>query len=270
MKIRAWLRGWLLPLAIIIVWEGVARLELVSSYLLPAFSTVCSYLYASWLDGTLMHHLTASGVRVFTGFAVGALLGLGLGLVVGLNTMLESLIDPSVQALRSVPALAWVPLLLLWMGMDESPKVTLIALGAFFPVYINVISGVRSVDPNWIELGRLYALSRTAMIRRILLPASVGSVFAGLRTGLGVAWLYVVAAELIAAESGLGFLLSDGRELSRADMIFASILLLASAGKISDGLLKGLERRLLPRRASAVRISTTEQSAPCRIALSSR
>jgi sulfonate transport system permease protein len=123
--------------------------------------------------------------------------------------------------------------------------VTLIALGSFFPVYLNVASGVRGVDPRLIELGQVYGLGRAQLIRHIILPGSVASLLTGLRTGLAVAWLYVVAAELVAAHSGIGFLLTDGRELSRSDLIFSAILLLAISGKVTDGALKVLERRLL-------------------------
>jgi sulfonate transport system permease protein len=238
-------RGLVLPVALVIVWELVARAGLVSDYVLPAFSSVAAHLGAIALDGGLWIHAGTSALRVGSGFVVGALIGIGTGLAVGLDRKVEAYVDPSLQALRSVPSLAWVPLLLLWMGIDEAPKITLIAVGAFFPVYLNVVSGVRGVDPGLIEVGRMFALDRARIVWRIMLPASVPALFTGLRTGLGVAWLYVVAAELIAAEAGLGFMLTDGRELSRADMIFAAIALLACCGKLSDGVLKAMERRLL-------------------------
>jgi sulfonate transport system permease protein len=238
-------RGLALPVALVIAWELVARAGLVSAYVLPAFSSVLAHLGASALAGDLWIHVGTSALRVVAGFAVGALIGLGAGLAVGLDRKVEAYLDPFLQALRAVPSLAWVPLLLLWMGIDEAPKITLIAVGAFFPVYLNVVSGVRGVDPRLIEVGRVFGLGRARIVWRILLPASVPALFTGLRTGLGVAWLYVVAAELIAAEAGLGFMLTDGRELSRADMIFSAIALLACCGKLSDGVLKAMERRLL-------------------------
>jgi sulfonate transport system permease protein len=238
-------RGLALPAALVVVWELVARAGLVSAYVLPAFSSVLTHLGASALDGDLWIHVGASALRVGSGFLVGALIGFGAGLAVGLHREVEAYLDPFLQALRSVPSLAWVPLLLLWMGIDEAPKITLIAVGAFLPVYLNVVSGVRGVDPGLIEVGRVFGLDRARIVWRILLPASVPALFTGLRTGLGVAWLYVVAAELIAADAGLGFMLTDGRELSRSDMIFAAIALLACCGKLSDGVLEAIERRLL-------------------------
>lgn len=242
---RSIARGLALPVVLVVMWELAARAGLVSEYVLPAFSSVVAHLTASALDGALWLHVGTSALRVGSGFVVGALIGIGAGLAVGLDRKIEAYIDPFLQALRSVPSLAWVPLLLLWMGIDEAPKVTLIAVGAFFPVYLNVVSGVRGVDPKLLEVGRVFALDRARLVWRIMLPASVPALFTGLRTGLGIAWLYVVAAELIAAEAGLGFMLTDGRELSRADMIFAAIALLASCGKLSDGFLKVIERRLL-------------------------
>lgn len=239
------LSGLLLPAAILVLWEGIARLELVSTYVLPPISGVAVEMWHMLLSGILLKHLGVSLVRVLAGFLIGAGVGAGLGMVTGLSPRVERLLDPTLQALRSIPSLAWVPLLLLWMGIGESPKLTLIAIGAFFPVYLSVVSGIRNVDRKLVEVGETYAFSRVELVRRIILPASLPSVMTGLRTGLGVAWLYVVAAEMIAAHSGLGFLLTDGRELSRADLIFAAILLLAGCGKMTDSLLKRLEKRLL-------------------------
>jgi sulfonate transport system permease protein len=253
------LRPWALPLLLLAGWEACARAGVVSAFLLPAPSRVLETIVRMAADGTLAMHLVASAARVLTGFAVGAVVGATLGLLIGLSPRAEAWLDPSLQAVRSVPSLAWVPLLILWLGIDETPKVTLIAIGSFFPVYLATASGVREVDPKLIELGRIYGFDRLRMIRHIILPGSVASLFTGLRTGLAVAWLYVVAAELVAAHSGLGFLLSDGRELSRSDLIFSAILLLALCGKVSDGVLKAIERRFLAWRAPLPRLGGAER-----------
>ena len=143
-------------------------------------------------------------------------------------------------------------LLLLWLGIDETPKVVLIALGAFFPVYLALLAGIRNVDRKLVEVGRLHRLSGVELTRRILLPAALPSLFTGLRGALSLSWMFLVAAELIAATQGLGYLLSDGRETSRPDLVIAAILLLAVLGKLSDGLLKRLETRALHWRDSFV------------------
>lgn len=239
------LAGLVLPALILLAWEGAARAQLVSNYLLPPLSGVLSEMWGMALDGILFMHIGVSLARVLSGFAIGALVGGSLGLATGLSVKTERFFDPTLQAIRSIPALGWIPLLLLWMGIDEAPKITLIAVGAFFPVYLNVFAGIRGVDRKLVEVGLIYGFSRAELVRRIILPASLPSVLTGLRAGLAVAWLYVVAAELTAAHSGLGFILTDGRELSRGDLIFASIILLALCGKLTDGVLKRLEGRLL-------------------------
>ncbi|PRD17996.1 UNVERIFIED_CONTAM: ssuC [Trichonephila clavipes] len=193
-------------------------------------------------EGPLWQHILASSLRVLSGFAIGASLALLLGSAVGISRRLEAYLDPTFQALRAVPGLAWVPLLLIWLGIDETSKVTLIAIGSFFPVYMNLVAGIRNVDRKLVEL---YRLPRTQQIRRIFVPAAQPYLFTGLRNGLSMAWLCVVAAELLAATEGIGYLLTDGRETSRPDLVLVAIITLAVMGKLSDSLLKRLEQRTL-------------------------
>lgn len=239
------LRGFLLPVALLAVWETLARSGLVSTFLFPSPSSIAASLWETAHSGVLLGNIGASVLRVLIGFVLGAGVAGLLGVLVGLSPTVEAYLDPTIQAFRAIPSLAWVPLLLLWMGIDEAPKITLVAIGAFFPVYLNVVAGIRGVDRKLVEVGQIYGFGHLELVRRIILPAAMPSVLTGLRTGLGVGWLYVVAAEMIAATRGLGFMLTDGRETSRPDLIFGAILLLALCGKLSDGLLKGLEVRLL-------------------------
>ncbi len=242
--LRAWPVGWLIPLAVLAVLEVGARWDWFPARLLPPPSQVGLTLLELAGQG-LAGHVAASVLRVAGGFALGAVLGVLVGSVVGLSRRAEALLDPSFQALRAIPSLAWVPLLLLWLGIDELPKLVLIALGSFFPVYLNLVAGIRDVDRKWLEVGRLHGLHGAALIRRILLPAALPSLFTGLRAGLSLSWMFLVAAELIAATRGIGYLLSDGRETGRPDIVLAAIVLLAILGKASDSGLKILERRLL-------------------------
>lgn len=244
--------GLVLPVLLLAGWELAAQLEVVSPFLLPPLSAVLGAIADMAGDGILWEHIGVSAARVLGGFVLGAALGVATGVFVGLSATAERVVDPTLQALRSIPSLAWAPLLLLWMGIDESPKVTLVAIGAYFPVYLSVVAGVRGVDRKLVEVGHIYGFSRSELIRRIILPAASPAVLTGLRTGLGVSWLFVVAAELIAAHSGLGFMLSDGRELGRADLVFSAIILLALCGKVTDGLLKRAESRLLAWRDTVV------------------
>ncbi|HSI50368.1 MAG TPA: ABC transporter permease [Ideonella sp.] len=241
---RRWPVGWLLPALVLLLAEAAPRLGWISAHLLPPPSTVLETLLAMGPQG-LAAHIAASTARVAAGFALGASLAVLAGALVGLSPLGARLLDPSCQALRAIPSLAWVPLLLLWLGIDEAPKVVLIAIGAFFPVYMGVSSGFRDVDRKLVEVARLARLSPLGLVGRVLLPAAMPALFTGLRNGLSLAWMFMVAAELIAASKGLGYLLTDGRETSRADIVLAAILLLAVLGQLSDRLMQALERRLL-------------------------
>lgn len=243
--LRLWrYAGFALPVVFLAAIEALVRASVLPMHLVPAPSTILQSL--GDLGGArVVRHIGASIARVYAGFALGSLLALMIGAAMGLSRRVDALLDPTFQALRAIPSLAWVPVLLLWMGIDEAPKITLIAIGAFFPVQLSVVAGIHGVDRKLIEFGELNRLTSRAMFTRILLPASMPQIFTGLRTGLSLAWMFMVAAELIAATRGLGYLLSDGRETGRPDLVFGAILLLALLGKLSDGAFKLIETRAL-------------------------
>lgn len=248
-RVRRILLALLLPFAALLAIEFSVRGGLIPSNLMPAPTQILDTLRDLGAQG-LPGHIAASTARVAAGFTAGALLAILLGATVGLSRHAEAILDPTFQALRAIPSLAWVPLLLLWLGIDEAPKIVLIAIGAFFPIYMGVASGIRAVDRKLIEVARLYRLSNIALTKRVLLPAALPAILTGLRNGLSLAWMFMVAAELIAASKGLGYLLSDGRETSRADIVLAAIFLLAILGKISDTLMAVIEKRSLAWRDS--------------------
>ena len=163
----------------------------------------------------LQQHAAATMWRVFAGFACGVAAGTLLGALAGYSVMLLRIVDPTLQALRSIPSIAWVPLFILWFGIFEASKIILIAVGVFFPVYLGVMGAVISVDRKIVEVGRVFRLSGFAMIRRILLPAVLPAYVISLRAGLGLGWMFVVAAEFLGASTGLGFLLIDGQQLGK-------------------------------------------------------
>jgi sulfonate transport system permease protein len=229
----------------LVLWEALVRGGVVPANLLPPPSALVATVRELLSDGTLQRHMLISSLRVLAGFLIGAGLGVTIGAVVGLSAKAEALIGPTFQGLRAIPSLAWVPLLLLWLGIDETPKIVLIAIGAFFPVYAGLVSGIHNVDRKLVEFGRVYGLKGAALITRIFLPAALPSLFVGLRTGLSLSWMFLVAAELIAATQGLGYLLSDGRETGRADEVLVAILTLALLGKLSDSVLACIEHWLL-------------------------
>jgi len=238
-------QGLIVPVTALVSWELAVRANAVSAHLLPPPSELLGTLSGLGASGALLEHVSISSLRVLSGFALGSILALLLGAAVGLSRRVEALLDPSFQALRAIPSLAWVPLLLLWLGIDESPKITLIAIGAFFPVYLNFVAGIHNVDRKLVEVGHVYGLRGWHLIVRVFVPAALPSLLTGLRTGLSLAWMFLVAAELIAATRGLGYLLTDGRETGRADLVLAAIIVLALLGKASDSVLRTLELRLL-------------------------
>ncbi|WP_028605688.1 ABC transporter permease [Ottowia thiooxydans] len=238
------LRGLVVPLMIIAILEIVVRTGLIASHLMPAPSELLA-TFEHLAQGALWKHVLASSTRVLLGFGIGATAALLVGALVGLNKRAEDYLEPTFQALRAIPSLAWVPLLLMWLGIDETSKVVLIAIGAFFPVYMSLVAGIRNVDRKLVEVGEMYNLPSLERARRIFLPAAQPHLFTGLRNGLSMSWLCVVAAELLAATQGIGYLLTDGREVSRPDLVLVAIITLAVMGKVSDTALKYVEQRTL-------------------------
>lgn len=239
--------GAVLPVLLLVVWQLITSAGLVRSYQLPAPASVWTAAVDLAQRGLLGQYVAISTQRVLIGFAVGATLGLVLGSLVGLSRLVAALLQPILGALRAVPSLAWVPLLLLWMGIGEEPKIVLIAIGAFFPVYTTVVAALRHVDPLLVEAGRAYGLRGARLLTGVQLPATVPAVVAGLRLAMAQSWLFLVAAELLASSMGLGFLLIDSGNNGRVDRILLAILLLALLGKVTDGLI-GLAERLLQKR----------------------
>lgn len=241
-----WLEPWLLPALFLILWTlATSVFKWLGPSQLPSPAQVIAALRELVVSGELEPHLAASVGRIVVGFGVGAAIGTLLATAVGLSPAVERLLDPTLQAARAIPSLAWVPFLLLWLGIGEVPKIVLVAIGAFFPVYVNAASGIRNVDRRLLEVGRLHGLRGVRLARRIVLPAAAPALLTGFRLGLGQAWLFLVAAELIAATRGLGFLLVDGQNNARADLMVVSIILLALLGKLADQAVRGVERKLL-------------------------
>jgi sulfonate transport system permease protein len=239
--------GFLLPALIIIAWRIVTTTGIVAPYLLPSPESVFAAGVELAERGLLWTHIAISVQRVLLGFAIGSVIGLAIAGIVGLSKIGDVLLSPTLSAVRAVPSLAWVPLLILWMQIGEESKVTLIAIGAFFPVYTTVASALRHVDPQLVEAGRSFSLRGWSLFRTVQLPAVVPSVVAGLRLALAQAWLFLVAAELIASSMGLGFLLTDSQNSGRVDRIILSIVLLALLGTITNALLVLVEKYLLRR-----------------------
>jgi sulfonate transport system permease protein len=226
--------GLLVPLILAGGWELAVYLGLSSGRLVPPPSRVYAEFAELARSGELLRHVTATLLRVGAGFALGTVVATLLGALAGYSTLVRRLIDPSLQGLRAVPSIAWIPLFILWLGIFETSKITLIAVGVFFPIYLGVMGAVLSVDRKIVEVGRVFRLSGPAMVRRILLPAVLPAYVLALRSGLGLGWMFVIAAEFMGASEGLGYLLIDGQQLGKPAEIVAAILAFAVLGKTTD------------------------------------
>ncbi|MDO8337134.1 MAG: ABC transporter permease [Microcella sp.] len=241
------LLGAVVPALLLTIWLFASEATAIPDYLLPSPAQVVGAGVELANQGLLGTYILISLQRVLTGFAIGASIGLALGALVGLSGLADRMLAPTLGAIRAVPSLAWLPLLTVFLGIFETPKITLIAIGAAFPVYTTVSAALRHVDPHLVEAGRAFGLGRLALLTTVQLPAVVPSVISGLRLALAQAWLFLVAAELLASSMGLGFLLTDSANNGRTDRIFLAILLLAILGKTSDALVGLGERALLKR-----------------------
>lgn len=242
---QRWFRiagGTLLPLVLLVAWQLASTSGAVPVSMLPSPEMVWTAGVDLAERGLLGLYIAISTQRVFIGFAVGAALGLVVGAVVGLSKLGDILLSPTLGAIRAVPSLAWVPLLILWLKIGEESKVVLIAIGAFFPVYTIVAAALRHVDRQLLEAGRAFGLRGVRLLSVVQLPAAVPSVVSALRLALAQSWLFLVAAELIASSMGLGFLLVDSGNNGRIDRIFLAIILLAVLGKLTDAIVGLFER----------------------------
>jgi sulfonate transport system permease protein len=236
-RLARWSRpllGLALPVGLAVVWEIIVRLGFSDGRLVPPPSRIYQEFDELARSGELLRHVIATLLRVAVGFGLGTVAGTLIGAVAGYSALVRRVIDPSLQGLRAVPSIAWIPLFILWLGIFETSKVALIAVGVFFPIYLGVMGAVLSVDRKIVEVGRAFRLSGAAMVRRILLPAVLPAYVVSVRAGLGLGWMFVIAAEFMGASEGLGYLLIDGQQLGKPAEIVAAILAFAVLGKITD------------------------------------
>ncbi|SFN12063.1 aliphatic sulfonate ABC transporter permease SsuC [Variovorax sp. OV329] len=233
---------WLVPLALVIAWQVSSSAGWLSARVLPAPLDMLRSAWELTLSGELWEHLKISAGRALLGLAIGGGAGLLLGLLTGSVRFLETLLDSTVQMVRNVPALALIPLVILWFGIEETAKIFLISISVFFPIYLNTFHGIRNVDPQLIEMGRSYGLSRWQLYKEVILPGAMSSILVGLRFSLGLMWVILIVAETISAQSGIGYLTMNAREFLRTDVVLVGILLYALLGKLADVFARALER----------------------------
>jgi sulfonate transport system permease protein len=229
--------GLVLPVTLAVVWEFVVRMGWATGRLAPPPSVI----FATFIDlartGELQRHTLVTLARVAAGFGIGVAVATVIGAAAGYSPLVRRLLDPTIQGLRAIPSIAWVPLFILWLGIFEASKVALIAVGVFFPVYLGLMGAIQSVDRKLVEVGRAFRLTDVEMVRRILLPAVLPAYVISLRSGLGLGWMFVIAAELMGASEGLGYLLIDGQQLGKPAEIIAAIVAFAIVGKATDWLI---------------------------------
>ena len=233
---------WALPLLLLMAWEIASTSGWLSTRVLPEPGSVLTAFWTLLRSGELWQHVAVSTGRAVAGLAVGGGLGLALGLLTGSVRFFETLLDSSIQMVRNIPALALIPLVILWFGIDEVAKLFLIAVAVFFPIYLNTFHGIRNVDPGLIEMGRTYGLSRCGLYTQIILPGALSSILVGLRFSLGLMWVILIVAETISAQAGIGYLTMNAREFLQTDVVLVGILLYAALGKLADILARGLEQ----------------------------
>jgi sulfonate transport system permease protein len=236
---------WIVPLVIVLVWQLACVGGFVSTRVLPAPSDV---VLAGWkvaASGELARNIWVSFWRAGIGFLIGGSIGFAFGLANGLSQLASKLTDTTLQMVRNIPHLAMIPLVILWFGIDETAKLFLVALGVFFPIYLNTLHGIRTVDPQLIEMGRVYGMTDRELFFRVIFPSALPSIFVGLRFALGIMWLTLIVAETIAASSGLGYMAMQAREFMLVDVVVLSILIYALLGKLADSASRALERLTL-------------------------
>ncbi len=237
--------GWAVPAALLVAWQIASSVGLISDSVLPSPAAVVRAGARLTASGELFENARVSFLRAIAGLIVGGGIGFALGLANGVSRLSETLTDSTLQMVRNIPHLALIPLVILWLGIEEEAKLFLVALGVFFPIYVNTFHGVRTVDPQLLEMGRSYGMSRWLLFRRVILPGALPSVFVGLRYALGIMWLTLIVAETIAAQSGLGYMAMQAREFLQTDVVVLAILIYAALGKLADSIARALERRFL-------------------------
>lgn len=241
----SWLRRWVSPVLIVLSWQALSSAGILTEDVLASPLQILTTGAELIAEGTLQSATATSISRVLSGFLIGATSGLLLALVAGLSRIGEDAVDPPMQMLRTLPHFGLIPLFIVWMGIGETPKIALIAMGVAFPLYLNTFAGIRSVDRKLLEAARTLNLTRRQRLRHVIVPGALPQALVGLRQSLGVAWLSLIVAETVSADSGLGYLINDAREFLKTDVIVVGLAVYSLLGLLTDSLVRLIERRAL-------------------------
>lgn len=233
------------PVIVLIVWKLLCDLQVINPAALPSPEKVAASFYQLVLNGKIFKHIGISILRVLEGYSLAAVSGIILGVAIGLSKFLNRFTDFAVQIMKPIPPIAWIPLAILWFGIGESSKIFLIFLGGFFPILLNVTDGIRETEQKLVEVSQVLEASRWRFIFKLVIPGALPSIMTGLRVGIGSAWICVVAAELIAADKGIGYMIMDARQLSQPDLVIVGMITIGLVGKVMDTLLKKVELLLI-------------------------
>lgn len=234
----------IIPLALLIVWEWSVRSGFLPNTLIASPSQVVRNFFELVVSGKLLVHSLVSLYRLITGFAIGTLIGLALGVMVGTSKFVEKLVAPTIQFFAPIPPIAWIPLLIILLGIGEASKIGLIIIASFVVVYLSTVQGIRSTDQKLVDVAHVLRKSNKELIKKVLLPSATPHIFTGMRVALGLSWILLIAAEVIASSKGLGWLIWDSRNFSRPDDLFVGIIAIGILGKLSDMALVSVEKEL--------------------------
>lgn len=236
----------ILPILILILWIIATNLELFSAAILPSISTVFDSLKSQLNSGQLWKDISISLVRVLEGYLIAAILGITLGVLMGISERINKFFFLTFTSIRQIPMLAWIPLIVLWFGIGESSKIIVIVIAAYFPILLNTMNGIKRTDTKLIEVGNMYNLTKWKLFTKIYFPSALPSIFVGLKLGLGISWMAVVGAEIIASSSGIGYRMNDARSLMQPEVVFVGMFAIALIGIIMDQILSRISKKITP------------------------
>ncbi|HWP95410.1 MAG TPA: ABC transporter permease [Syntrophomonadaceae bacterium] len=239
-----WKRGFL-PVLLLMLWHWITASGYVKPVLFPSPESVLQAFIEMLGSGELLGHLSVSLIRVMEGFAIASFMGVGMGMAMGLFPLLNDMIEGILQMIRPIPPIAWLPLAILWFGIEEGSKIFIIALGAFFPIFLNVLNGIRQTDTKLVEIAQVLEVAKLKFTLKVVIPGSMPFIMTGLRVGLGYAWMCVVAAELSGGMRGMGYMLTDARSLAQTDKVVVGMMVIGLVGKAMDGILRLVEGRIV-------------------------
>jgi NitT/TauT family transport system permease protein len=239
------------PILLVLIWDRAVAISGTRLIPSPHQVAVMMYdfsfggVYDDAFSGTILIHIWKSVQRVYSGFFLAAIIGIPLGMMIGRSRILRQLLDPTISLLRPIPVTAWLPLSMIFFGLGPNAAIFLVFLGAFYPILLNTMFGVRSIDPRLFEAAAMLGCSGTGMFRQIVLPASLPAIFSGLRIAHGFAWILIVVGEMTGVPTGLGSVVMDGRTLSRTDLVITGMIVIGACGFVTDRIIVAISNRLL-------------------------